>query len=82
MERRDLLSLSTAALGALMAGPLLNSCQNKTSRSTNGKPNIVFIINVLDYNIEIIDGCVKVPDGPGFGVGLNGEVFKKVRLDI
>ncbi len=21
--------------------------------------------NVLDYNIEIIDGCVKVPDGPG-----------------
>ncbi len=38
--------------------------------------------NVLDHNIEIIDGCVKVPDGPGFGVGLNEEVFKKVRLDI
>jgi hypothetical protein len=44
MERRDFLCLSTAALGALMAGPLLTSCQNKTSRSTNGKPNIVFII--------------------------------------
>jgi len=38
--------------------------------------------NVLDHNIEIIDGCVKVPDGPGFGVELNEEVFKKVRLEI
>lgn len=37
--------------------------------------------NVLDHNIEIIAGCVKVLDGPGFGVGLNEEVFEKVRLD-
>jgi len=44
MERRDFLSLSTAAIGALMAGPLLNSCQNKTSPSTHDKPNIVFIL--------------------------------------
>ena len=26
-----------------MAGPLLNSCKNKTSSSTHDKPNIVFI---------------------------------------
>jgi hypothetical protein len=44
MERREFLNLSTAALGALMAGPLFNSCQKKTSRSTHDKPNIVFII--------------------------------------
>ncbi len=43
MERRDFLNLSTAALGALMSGSLLNSCMNNTSRSTNDKPNIVFI---------------------------------------
>jgi len=43
MERRDFLNLSTAAIGALMSGSLLNSCKNNTSRSTNDKPNIVFI---------------------------------------
>ncbi|MBW1850453.1 MAG: sulfatase-like hydrolase/transferase, partial [Deltaproteobacteria bacterium] len=26
-----------------MSGPLLNSCKNSTSRSTQNKPNIVFI---------------------------------------
>ncbi|MGB2955837.1 MAG: sulfatase [Anaerolineales bacterium] len=44
MERRVFLSLSTAAIGVLMAGLLLNSCRNNTSRSTNDKPNIVFIL--------------------------------------
>ncbi len=43
MERREFLNLSAAAIGALMSGPLLNSCKNNTSRSTQNKPNIVFI---------------------------------------
>lgn len=36
--------------------------------------------NILKHNIEIIDGCVKVPDGPGFGVELDEEVFDEVAL--
>ena len=44
MERREFLNLSTSVIGALMTGPLLNSCKNKTSRSTLDKPNIVFIL--------------------------------------
>ena len=43
MERRDFLNLSTAAIGALLSGPLLNSCKNNSSLSTKNKPNIVFI---------------------------------------
>jgi len=43
MERREFLNLSTTAIGALMASPLLNSCKNNTSLSTHNKPNIVFI---------------------------------------
>jgi len=43
MERREFLNLSTAAMGALMSGPLLNSCKNNTSGSIDDKPNIVFI---------------------------------------
>ncbi len=43
MERREFLNLSTAAIGALLSGPLLNSCKYQTSPSTNDKPNIVFI---------------------------------------
>jgi arylsulfatase A-like enzyme len=39
MERREFLNLSTASIGALMTGTLLNSCKN-----TNDKPNIAFII--------------------------------------
>jgi len=31
--------------------------------------------NILKYNIEIVDGCVKVPDGPGFGVELDEDVL-------
>jgi len=45
MERRVFLSLSTAAIGALlMAGLWLNSCKNNPSRPTHDKPNIVFIL--------------------------------------
>ena len=44
MERRDFLGLSTAALGALLSGSLLNSCKGKKSRSIYDNPNIVFII--------------------------------------
>jgi len=40
MERREFLNLSTAAIGALLSGPLLNSCKNNTSRSIHDKPNI------------------------------------------
>ncbi len=31
--------------------------------------------NILKHNIEIIDGCVKVPDKPGLGVELNEDIF-------
>ncbi|MBU8880660.1 hypothetical protein BGM26_17025 [Bacillus sp. FJAT-29790] len=33
--------------------------------------------NILKHSIEIEDGCVKVPNGPGFGVELNEEIFEK-----
>jgi len=35
--------------------------------------------NILKHNIEIIDGCVKVPDKPGFGVELNEDILKECR---
>ena len=44
MERREFLNTSTAAIGALVTGSLLNSCKNNTSLSTNDKPNLVFIL--------------------------------------
>ncbi|MFC2141660.1 sulfatase [Acidobacteriota bacterium] len=44
MGRRVFFSLSTAALGVVMAGLLSNSCKNNTSRPTQDKPNIVFIL--------------------------------------
>jgi L-alanine-DL-glutamate epimerase-like enolase superfamily enzyme len=37
--------------------------------------------NILNYPIEIIDGCVKVPDSPGLGAELNEEVFNECRYD-
>lgn len=37
--------------------------------------------HVIDHRFEIIDGCVKVPDGLGFGVKLNQDVFERVRID-
>jgi L-alanine-DL-glutamate epimerase-like enolase superfamily enzyme len=37
--------------------------------------------NILNHNIEIIDGCVKVPDKPGFGVELNENIFNECKYD-
>ena len=34
-------------------------------------------MNILKHHLEIKDGCVKVPDKPGFGVELNEEVFNE-----
>lgn len=36
--------------------------------------------NILTHEVKIVDGCVKVPDGPGFGVELNETILEKVRL--
>ncbi len=33
--------------------------------------------NILKHDIEIIDGCVKVPDKPGFGVELDENVLNE-----
>ena len=33
--------------------------------------------NVLKFEPKIVDGCVRVPDGPGFGVELDQAVFEK-----
>ncbi|MFK9090965.1 mandelate racemase/muconate lactonizing enzyme family protein [Bacillus salipaludis] len=33
--------------------------------------------NILNHKIEIEDGCVKVPNGPGFGVELDEEIFER-----
>ena len=38
-------------------------------------------MNILKQNIDIIDGCVKVPDKPGFGVELNEDVFSECIYD-
>lgn len=37
--------------------------------------------NILKHNIEIIDGCVKVPDKPGFGVNLDEDTLNECRYD-
>ncbi len=34
--------------------------------------------NILNQDIEIVEGSVKVPDGAGFGVELNNSNFEKV----
>jgi len=36
--------------------------------------------NVLQLDVQIIDGYVSVPQGPGFGVELNEDVLDKYRL--
>lgn len=36
--------------------------------------------NVLKHRFEVKDGCVKVPDGPGFGVELDEDVFEKLVI--
>jgi L-alanine-DL-glutamate epimerase-like enolase superfamily enzyme len=37
--------------------------------------------NILKHNIEIIDGCVKVPDKPGLGVELNEDILNECKYD-
>lgn len=37
--------------------------------------------NILKYDIEIKDGCVKVPDGPGFGVELDEDIFEEFIIN-
>lgn len=37
--------------------------------------------NVLDHDITIKNGCVKVPNGPGLGVKLNDKVFDSVIIE-
>lgn len=37
--------------------------------------------NILKHNIEIIDGCVKVPDKPGFGVELDEKILNECKYD-
>ncbi len=36
--------------------------------------------NIFKEDLEIIDGCIKVPDGPGFGVTLDEDKFDKFRI--
>lgn len=36
--------------------------------------------NIFKQDYEIVDGCVKVPDGPGFGVELDEDKFDKFRI--
>ena len=37
--------------------------------------------NILKYDIAIEDGCVKVPDGPGFGVELDEDLFEEFIIN-
>lgn len=37
--------------------------------------------NILDHDVEIINGCVKVPDKPGFGVEINEDILNECRYD-
>jgi len=37
--------------------------------------------NILKHDIEIIDGCVKVPDKPGLGVELNEDILNECKYD-
>jgi L-alanine-DL-glutamate epimerase-like enolase superfamily enzyme len=38
--------------------------------------------NVLQEDFPIVDGCVRVPEGPGLGVTVNEEVFAKYRKEL
>ncbi|MFQ5796240.1 MAG: mandelate racemase/muconate lactonizing enzyme family protein [Candidatus Bipolaricaulia bacterium] len=38
--------------------------------------------NILDHEINIVDGCVEVPNGPGFGVNLNEETFQRCVIEL
>ena len=36
--------------------------------------------SILDRPIEIINGCVTLPSGPGFGVNINDEALEKFKI--
>ncbi len=36
--------------------------------------------NVLKHHLEIVDGCLQVPDKPGLGVELDEDVFDECRM--
>ena len=36
--------------------------------------------SILDKPIEINEGCIDVPEGPGFGVNINDEALEKFKL--
>ncbi len=38
--------------------------------------------NVLAFDLKIENGCLRVPDGPGLGVGIDDEVFAKYRKKL
>ncbi len=38
-------------------------------------------INVLNHSFPIENGCIKVPDGPGFGIELNEDNLEKVKVN-
>ena len=37
--------------------------------------------NILKHNIEIINGCIKVPDKPGFSVELDEAILNECKYD-
>lgn len=37
--------------------------------------------NILKHEVEIIEGCVRVPDKPGFGVELDEDVLNECRFE-
>ena len=36
--------------------------------------------SILDKQIEINDGCVSIPEGPGFGVNIDDEALEKFKI--
>ena len=38
--------------------------------------------SILSPKVELVNGCVKVPDGAGFGFGLDEGVLKSYSLDL
>ena len=36
--------------------------------------------NILKYKLKVDDGCLIVPDGPGFGVDIDENIFNKYKL--
>jgi len=36
--------------------------------------------NILKYKLKVEDGCLIVPDGPGFGVDIDENIFTKYKL--